>query len=61
MFGLDLRVRAWRAGPSRGRNVRKVFILYELDLDFGFWIIGKVLILLGFGVVEAGKVFISNK
>jgi hypothetical protein len=30
-------------------------------LDFGFWVIGKVLILLGFGVGDVGKVFISNK
>jgi hypothetical protein len=40
------------------RNVRKVFILFELDSDFGFWVIGKVLILLGFGVGDVGKVFI---
>jgi hypothetical protein len=39
----------------------KVFIRFELGLDFGFWVIGKVLILLGFGVGDAGKVFISNK
>jgi hypothetical protein len=47
--------------PPPRRNVRKVFIRFELDLDFGFWVIGKVLILLGFGVGDVGKVFISNK
>jgi hypothetical protein len=41
--------------------VRKVFIRFELGLDFGFWVIGKVLILLGFAVGGVGKVFISNK
>jgi len=46
--------------PTR-RNVRKVLIRVELGLDFGFWVIGKVLILLGFGVGDVGKVFISNK
>jgi hypothetical protein len=47
--------------PSPRRNVRKVFIRFELWLDFGFWVIGKILILLGFGVGDVGKVFISNK
>jgi len=41
--------------------VRKVFIRFELGLDFGFWVIGKVLILLGFGFGDVSKVFISNK
>jgi hypothetical protein len=41
--------------------VRKVFIRFGLGLDFGFWVIGKVLILLGLGVGDVGKVFISNK
>jgi hypothetical protein len=45
--------------PSPRRNVRKVFIRIELGLDCGFWFIGKVLILLGFGVGDVGKVFIS--
>jgi hypothetical protein len=30
-------------------------------LDFEFCVIGKVLILLGFGVGDVGKVFISNR
>jgi len=30
-------------------------------MDFGFGLIGKVLILLGFAVGDAGKVFIANK
>jgi hypothetical protein len=41
--------------------VRKVFIRFELGLDFGFWVVGKVLILLGFAGGDVGKVFISNK
>jgi hypothetical protein len=41
--------------------VRKVFIQVELGLDFGFRAIGKVLILLGFGVGDFRKVIISNK
>jgi hypothetical protein len=44
--------------PSPRRNMLKVFILFELGLDFGFWVIGKVLILLGFAVGDVGKVFI---
>jgi hypothetical protein len=47
--------------PSPRRNVCKVFIRFELGLDLGFTVIGKVLILLGFGVGDIGKVFISNK
>jgi hypothetical protein len=47
--------------PSPPRNVRKVFIRFELGLDSEFWVIGKVLILLGFAVGDVGKVFISNK
>ena len=47
--------------PTPRRNVCKVFIRFELGLDFGFWVIGKVLILLGFGVGDVGKVIISNK
>ena len=47
--------------PTPRRNVCKVFIRFELGLDFGFWVIGKVLILLGFGVGDVRKVFISNK
>jgi hypothetical protein len=47
--------------PSPRRSVRKVFIPIELGSDFGFWVIGKVLILLGFAVGDVGKVFISNK
>jgi hypothetical protein len=47
--------------PSPRRNMRKVFIQFGLGLNFGFWVIGKVLILLGFGVGDVGKVFISNK
>ena len=47
--------------PSPRQNVRKVFIRFELGLGFGFWVVGKVLILLGFGVGDVGKVFISNK
>jgi hypothetical protein len=47
--------------PSPRRNVRKVFIRFELGLDFEFCVIGKVLILLGFGVGDVGKVFISYK
>jgi hypothetical protein len=30
-------------------------------MDSGFWVIGKALILLGFGFGDVGKVFISNK
>jgi hypothetical protein len=41
--------------------VRKVFIRFELGLDSGSWVTGKVLILLGFDVGDIGKVFISNK
>ena len=48
-------------GPSPRRNVCKVFIRFELGMDFGFGIIGKVLILLGFAVGDVGKVFIANK
>ena len=47
--------------PPPGRNVRKVFIRLGLGLDFGPWAIGKVLILLGFGLGNVGKVLISNK
>ncbi len=47
--------------PTPRRNARKVFILFELGKDFGFRVIGKVLILLGFGVGDVSKVFISNK
>jgi hypothetical protein len=55
----------WRFGrgadvPPR-RNVRKVFIRFELEVDSEFWVIGKVLILLGFGVGDVRKVFISNR
>ena len=63
----SLRVRSERVegvvgfDPSPRRNVCKVFIRVELGLDFGFWVIGKVLILLGFAVGDVGKVFISNK
>jgi hypothetical protein len=46
---------------SLRRNLRKVFILLVLGLDFAFWVIGKVLILLGFDVGDVGKVFISDK
>ena len=47
--------------PSPRRNMCKVFIRFELGLDFGFWVIGKVLILLSSGVDDVGKVLISNK
>jgi hypothetical protein len=47
--------------PSPRLNERKVFIRFKLGLDSGFWVIGKVLILLGFAVGDVGKVFISNK
>jgi hypothetical protein len=47
--------------PSSRRNVGKVFIRFGLGLDFGFCMLGKVLILLGFGFGDVGKVFISNK
>jgi hypothetical protein len=50
-----------RQVPSPGRNVRKVFIRFELGLDFEFCAVGKVLILLGFAAGDVGKVFISNK
>ena len=39
----------------------KVFIRLELGVDFRFCVSGKVLILLGFAVVDVGKVFIANK
>jgi hypothetical protein len=32
-----------------------------LGLDSAFWVIGKVLILLGIGVGDVGKVFILDK
>jgi hypothetical protein len=41
--------------------MRKVFIRFELGLDFEFWVSGKVLILLGFGGGDVAKVFIANK
>jgi len=47
--------------PSPPQNACKVFILFELGLDFLSWVIGKVLILLGFDVGDVGKVLISNK
>ncbi len=47
--------------PPPPKNVRKVFIQFDLGLDLGFRVLGKVLILLGFGVNGLGKVFISNK
>jgi hypothetical protein len=47
--------------PSPRLNVRKVFIRFKLGLDFGFWVIGKVLILLGFAAGDVDKVFISNR
>jgi len=56
------RARSVRKGaPSPRQNLRKVFILLALGLDFGFWAIGKVLILLGFGIGDIGKVFILDK
>ncbi len=57
-----VRARSVRQGdPSPRQNVRKVFILITLSLDFEFWDIGKVLILLGFGGGDVGKVFILDK
>ncbi len=54
-----VRARSVRQGdPSPRQNVRKVFILITLSL---VWDIGKVLILLGFGVGDVGKVFILDK
>ena len=47
--------------PSPRQNVRKVFIQFDLGLDLGFRVLGKVLILLGFRVNGLGKVFIPNK
>jgi hypothetical protein len=47
-----------RMTPPPDRNVRKVFIRFELGSDFGSWVIGKVLVLLGFGVGDVGKVLI---
>jgi hypothetical protein len=47
--------------PSPRLNVCKVLIRFRLGLDFGFWVIGKVLILLGFCGGDVGKVFIANK
>jgi hypothetical protein len=47
--------------PSPRRNVCIVFIRFELGLDLGVSVIGKVLILLGFAGGDVGKVFISNK
>jgi hypothetical protein len=47
------------AYPSPPRNLCKVFILFGLDLDLGFCIWCKVLILLGSAVGDGGKVFIS--
>jgi len=41
--------------------VRKVFIQFDLGLDLGFRVFGKVLIFLGFDVGDIAKVFISNK
>jgi hypothetical protein len=52
---------AGELAPPSPINVRKVFIRFWLGLDFGFWVSGKVLILLGFAVGDFGKVFISNK
>jgi len=41
--------------------LRKVFISFDLGLNLGFCVLGKVLILLGFDVGDLGKVFIPNK
>jgi hypothetical protein len=46
---------------SPRRNVCKVFIRFGLYLDFEFWVMGKVLILLDFAGGDVGKVFIANK
>ncbi len=62
MVRKSVRARSVRQGdPSPRQNVRKAFILITLSLDFEFWDIGKVLILLGFGVGDVGKVFILDK
>jgi hypothetical protein len=52
---------AGELAPPSPINVRKVFIRFWLGLNFGFWVSGKVLILLGFAVGDFCKVFISNK
>ena len=49
------------AYPSPPRNLRKVFIRFDLGLDLEFCILRKVLIMLGSAVRDVGKVLISNK
>jgi uncharacterized protein (DUF486 family) len=48
-------------GPSPCRNVWKVFHRFGLELDFGFFALGKVLILLGFSFGDVSKILISNR